>query len=108
MSQLRKPLRTLTAIAAALAIFACAVPAAPVFTASAAAEETETVSSYPYTTTTKDKVNLRASRSTRSTLVKKIPKGAAITVKAVKGSWAEVTYGKYSGYVSQNFCVRNE
>ncbi len=102
MSQLRNHLRTLTAVIAALVIFACAVPA-PVFCASAAAEETETVSSYPYTTTTKDKVNLRASRSTRSTLVKKIPKGAEITVKAVKGSWAEVTYGKYSGYVMTDY-----
>lgn len=108
MSQLRNHLRTLTALAAALAIFACAVPAAPVFVASAAAEETETVSSYPYTTTTKDKVNLRASRSTRSTLVKKIPKGASITVKAVKGSWAEVTYGKYSGYVITDYIVLKE
>ena len=108
MSQLRNHLRTLTAIAAALAILACAVPAVPVFMTSAAAEETETVSSYPYTTTTKDKVNLRAGRSTRSTLVKKIPKGAEITVKAVKGSWAEVTYGKYSGYVMTDYIVVKE
>ena len=108
MSQLRNHLRTLTAIIAALAVFACAVPAAPVFTAAAAAEAAETVSSYPYTTTTKDSVNLRARRSVRSTLVKRIPKGATITVKAVKGSWAEVEYGKYSGYAMKEYIVLKE
>ena len=105
MSQLRNHLRTLTALIAALAILACAVPAA-VFAASGQdTSEMETVSSYPYTTVTKVKVNLRASRSTRSTLVKKIPAGAEITVKAVKGSWAEVTYQKYSGYVMTDYII---
>ena len=46
-------------------------------------ETLEIVSSYPYTTTTKVKVNLRASRSTRSALLKHIPAGATITVNAV-------------------------
>ena len=109
MSQLRNHLRMLIALFAALAILVCVVPA-PVLTAggTAAAETLETVSSYPYTTTTKVKVNLRASRSTRGTLVKKIPAGASITVKAVKGSWAEVTYQKYSGYVKTDYIVLKE
>lgn len=109
MSQLRKTLRTLTALAAALAILACAVPATLSAAAENAAEETqETVSSYPYTTTTKDKVNLRASRSTRGALVKKIPAGAEITVKSVKGSWAAVDYKDYSGYVMTDYIVLKE
>ena len=97
MSQLKIRLRTLMAIVAALTLLVCAVPVTG-FTATGseqAAEETlETVSSYPYTTKTKVKVNLRASRSTRSTLLKKIPADAEITVNAVKGSWAEVQYKK--------------
>ena len=109
MSQLKNRLRTLTALVMALALFACAVPVC--VSAASGTETTETlevVSSYPYTTTTKDKVNLRASRSTRGTLVKKIPKNAEITVKAVKGTWAEVTYGKYSGYVKTDYIVLKE
>ena len=103
MSQLRNHLRTLTALIAALTLFVCAVPVAVFAATGSETTETETVSSYPYTTTTKVKVNLRASRSTRSTLVKKIPAGAEITVKAVKSSWAEVTYQKYSGYVKTEY-----
>ncbi len=106
MSQLRKRLHMLTALIAALMILVCAVPA-PVFAASGSdtTETLETVSSYPYTTKTKVKVNLRSGRSTRSTLLKKIPAGAEITVKAVKGSWAEVDYKKYSGYVKTDYIV---
>ena len=109
MSQLKNRLRTLTARIMALVLFACAVPVC--VSAASGSETTETlevVSSYPYTTKTKDKVNLRASRSTRGTLVKKIPKNAEITVKAVKGTWAEVTYGKYSGYVKTDYIVLKE
>ena len=109
MSQLRIRLRTLMAIVAALTLLVCAVP---VFTASGSEQTTEealeTVSSYPYTTKTKVKVNLRASRSTRSTLLKKIPADAEITVNAVKGSWAQVEYKKYSGYVKTDYIVLKE
>ena len=109
MSQLRNRLRMLTAMVLALALVACA---APLFgladTDPNTTEELEVVSSYPYTTMTKVKVNLRAGRSTRSNLVKKIPAGEEIEVKAVKDSWAEVTYGKYSGYVKTEFIVLKE
>ena len=106
MSQLKRRLRTLTALLMALTVIACAVPTA-VFAASdpETTETLETVSSYPYTTKTKVKVNLRA---TRSTLLKKIPAGAEITVNAVKGSWAEVTYKKYTGYVKTDYIVLKE
>ena len=109
MSQLKNRLRIITALLAALTILACAVPVS-VFAASATtqSEEMETVSSYPYTTKTKVKVNLRSRRSTRSVLLKKIPAGAEITVKSVKGSWAEITYNKYSGYVMTEYIVLKE
>ena len=111
MSQLKIRLRTLMAIVAALTLLVCAVPVSG-FTASGSEQTTEealeTVSSYPYTTKTKVKVNLRASRSTRSTLLKKIPADAEITVNAVKGSWAEVQYKKYSGYVKTDYIVLKE
>ena len=106
MSRLKICLRTLTALMMALVLIACAVPAA--VSAASGSEQTEvleTVSSYPYTTKTKVKVNLRAKRSTRSTLLKKIPAEAEITVNAVKGSWAEVEYKKYSGYVKTDYIV---
>ena len=109
MSQVKNRLRMLTALIAALAVLVCAVPVS-VF-ASSDAELTETpeiVSSYPYTTKTRVKVNLRAGRSVRSTLLKKIPAGAEITVNAVKGTWAEVKYQKYSGYVKTEYIVLKE
>lgn len=108
MSQLRNHLRVLTALVMALTILVCAVPTSIFAESSDTAEALEVVSSYPYTTTTKVKVNLRASRSTRSTLLKKIPAKTQITVKAVKGSWAEVEYKKYSGYVKTDYIVLKE
>ena len=65
--------------------------------------EVETVSGYPYTTVTTDKVNLRSARSVRSELIRTIPRGAEITVTAVSGSWAAVEYGKHSGYVKTDY-----
>ena len=108
MSQLRNHLRVLTALIMALALLVCAVPASIFAETSTTAEALEVVSSYPYTTKTKAKVNLRAGRSTRSTLLKKIPSGAEIIVKAVKGSWAEVDYKKYSGYVKTDYIILKE
>ena len=110
MFQQKNRLRTLMALLAALTLLASAVPVS-VFaegTEVTSAETLETVSSYPYTTKTKVKVNLRSGRSTRSGLVKKVPAGATITVKAVKGSWAEVEYGKYSGYMKTDYIVLKE
>ena len=109
MSRLKICLRTLTALMMALVLIACAVPAA--VSAASGSEQTEvleTVSSYPYTTKTKVKVNLRSGRSTRSTLLKKIPADAEITVNSVKGSWAQVDYKKYSGYVKTDYIILKE
>jgi len=71
-------------------------------------QQLEIVSSYPYTTVTTAKVNLRAGRSVRSTLLRRIPAGAEIVVRGKNGSWAEVDYGKYSGYVKTDYIVLKE
>ena len=102
MSQLKKWMSVALAVTAALVICILAVEI-PVSTA--AAEEMEVVESYPYSTVTRDTVNLRASRSTRSALLKKLPAGAEISVRGTKGDWAEVDYGKYTGYVKSEFIV---
>lgn len=57
-----------------------------------------TATGYPYLTTTSDSVNLRAGASKSSTLVKKIPSGATITVKGITGDFAQVEYNGLSGY----------
>ena len=109
MSQLKNGLRMLLALTAVLTIIVCAVPVAGYTETGADPTPTlEIVSSYPYTTTTKVKVNLRANRSVRSTLLRKIPKGAEITVNSVSGSWAKVDYKEYSGYVMKEFIVLKE
>ena len=108
MTQLKKNLfRTLAAVAA-LALLCTGLCLTDVFaprSVAAAEEEQEIVSSYPYTTVTKDKVNLRKSRSVKSTLIAKIPAGAEITVKSKNGSWVEVEYGKYKGWVMAEYVV---
>ena len=108
MTQLKNGFRLLLALAAALTILVSAVPMAGFAETQQSSETLEIVSSYPYTTKTKVKVNLRQSRSTRSTLIKKIPAGAEITVNSVKGSWAQIQYGKYSGYVKTDYIVLKE
>lgn len=57
-----------------------------------------TATGYPYLTTTRDSVNLRAGASKSSTLIKKIPSGATLTVKGIKGDFAQVEYNGLSGY----------
>ena len=105
MSQLKKWMSAALAVTMALMICILAVEI-PVSTA--AAEEMEVVESYPYTTVTRDTVNLRASRSVRATLLKKIPQGAEITVTANSGTWAEVEYNGVSGYVKNEYIVLKE
>ena len=73
--------------------------------ASAEGEETEIVSGYPYTTVTRVKVNLRAARSVKSELLKRIPEGAEISVLEKNGSWARVEYGSSKGWVRTEYIV---
>ncbi len=63
----------------------------------------EVVGEYPYTTVTLAKVNLRASRSVRAELLKKIPQGAEISVLANGSTWAEVEYAGIRGYVKNEY-----
>lgn len=71
------------------------------------AEPRDTVGSYPYTTVTREAVNLRASRSVRGTLLKKIPKGAEVSVilNGNYSAWAEVEYKGVHGYVQNEYLV---
>ncbi len=71
-------------------------------------EPMETVSGYPYETITKEKVNLRESRSVRATLLKKIPQGATVSVLSNSGTWAEVEYKGVTGYVKNEYIVLKE
>ena len=105
MSMLKERFRRLILLTAALVLCLTGIQASVSLSAAKAEEEMEIVPSYPYTTVTKDKVNLRASRSVRSELLRKIPSGAEITVSAVSGSWAKVTYGRYNGYVMTDYIV---
>ena len=112
MFKLKKTLHILPVLAMVIALAFGAVPV-PGGAAGSDAEPTATleiVSSYPYTTKTKAKVNLRASRSVRSELLRHIPAGAEITVNSVsqKSGWANVTYGKYTGYVKSEYIVLKE
>ena len=71
----------------------------------ASAEEPEIVDSYPYTTVTRVKVNLRAARSVKSALLKRIPEGAEITVSEKIGNWAHVEYSGTKGWVRTEYIV---
>ena len=71
----------------------------------AADDEAEIVGSYPYTTVTKVNVNMRASRSVKSELLKRIPEGAEISVLAKNGNWAQVDYGNQTGWVRTEYIV---
>jgi len=112
MFKLKKTLHILPVLAMVIVLAFGTVPVAA-GAAGSDAEPTATleiVSSYPYTTKTKVKVNLRASRSVRSELLRHIPAGAEITVNSVsqKSGWANVTYGKYTGYVKSEYIVLKE
>ena len=106
MTQLKKNLiRVLAALAAVALCLTGAVTTGVFEGRTAAAEEQEIVGSYPYTTVTRVKVNLRKGRSTRTTLIQRIPEGAEISVLSKNGSWVEVQYGKYKGWVLGEYIV---
>ena len=88
-----------------LALVLCLTCVIPETLRAGAEEEAEIVSSYPYTTVTRVKVNLRASRSVKSALLRRIPEGAEITVLAKNGDWAQVQYKKDKGWVRTEYIV---
>ncbi|MDE0564810.1 SH3 domain-containing protein [Exiguobacterium sp. B2(2022)] len=59
----------------------------------------------PSATTAKTTVNLnlRASKSTKASIVLTIPKGKAVTVLKREGSWSQVKYGSRTGYVAHTY-----
>lgn len=59
----------------------------------------------PSTTTAQTTVNLnlRSSKSTKTTVLMTIPKGKTVTVLAVEGSWSKVKYGSKTGYVANTY-----
>ena len=61
--------------------------------------------SYPFTTTTTAKVNMRRSASSSAALVERIPKGDTITVISAKGNYYKVQYDGKTGYVMKDFVV---
>ena len=66
-------------------------------------ETVETATGYPYETTTSDSVNLREKKSTKSDLIRQIPKGATVTVLGVSGSFAQVEYNGKTGYCVKDY-----
>jgi len=61
------------------------------------------VTGYPYSTITRDSVNLRQTASTSAKKLTTIPNGAVITVLQVSGSWAQVTYSGQTGWVVKDY-----
>ena len=62
---------------------------------------------YPFVTTVTDSVNLRKKASTSSERILTVPRGASVTVSAISGDFALVTYQTskktYSGYVMSRY-----
>ena len=78
-------------------------PAAAMIMESAVTAVPETVESYPYETTTRDKVNLREKASTGARLLDQIPAGDTLRVKSVTGDWARVSWNGKDGYVNTQY-----
>ncbi len=64
---------------------------------------TLTATGYPYDTVALDDVNLRASRSISSKRLGTIAAGDKVTVKGIKGDWAQVTYQGKSGWCMKKY-----
>ena len=58
---------------------------------------------YPYTTTTNDKVNMRRSPNGASIVLERIEQGAAVSVIGESGSYYKVTYNDRTGYIIKEF-----
>ena len=88
-----------------LALMLCLTVQAGGDRTAAAEEESEIVSSYPYTTVTSTTVNLREGRSVKTGLIRRIPEGAEITVTEKNGNWAHVEYKGDKGWVRTEYIV---
>jgi uncharacterized protein YgiM (DUF1202 family) len=50
-------------------------------------------------------VNLRASQSTSSTILAKIPEGTKVTITSVLSNWYKVTYNGQTGYIARGYLI---
>ncbi len=50
-------------------------------------------------------VNLRASQSTSSTILAKIPEGTKVTILNVLSNWYQVSYGGQTGYIARGYLI---
>ena len=64
---------------------------------------TALAASYPYTTTTNAKVNLRRNAVSSSVLLGTIPSGAAVEVIGASGNYYQVRYNNLTGYVFKQY-----
>ncbi len=64
---------------------------------------TLTATGYPYDTVSVDDVNLRASRSLSSKKLGTISAGDAVTVRGIKGDWAQVTWKGKDGWCMKKY-----
>ena len=62
-----------------------------------------TATGYPYKTVSTTSVNLRKTASTSAKKLDTIPRGATITVHALSGAWANVTYSGQTGWVMKEY-----
>ena len=65
--------------------------------------ENMTATGYPYMTTTNNSVNLREKASVNSGRIASIPSGATVTVEALSGSFAKVTYNGRTGFAKKEY-----
>lgn len=70
---------------------------------SSSADQPTTVTPSSATAQTKANLNLRSSKSTKTTVLLTIPKGKTVTVLSVEGSWSKVKYGSKTGYVANTY-----
>ncbi|WP_058764462.1 C40 family peptidase [Exiguobacterium chiriqhucha] len=58
------------------------------------------------TSKTTANLNLRASKSTNSSVLVTIPKGKSVTVLSIEGSWSHVKYGTKTGFVANTYLTK--
>lgn len=55
--------------------------------------------------TQQDDLNIRSGAGTQHPVVGRVPKDAVVTVTAVNGDWAYITYGSLTGWVSSQYLI---
>lgn len=68
--------------------------------------QTETPSTEKDIRQTTNNLNMRKGPGTSHAIILTIPKGTQLTIEALEGSWAKVTYNGKSGYVSVDYLTK--